>query len=68
MIITASGGAFRDWPLERLAGATVAEASCHPNWDMGQRITIDSASMFNKALEMIETREFFGVARPGSRF
>ncbi len=61
IVITASGGAFRDWPLERLAGATLAEASSHPNWDMGQRITIDSASMFNKALELIETREFFGV-------
>jgi 1-deoxy-D-xylulose-5-phosphate reductoisomerase len=61
IIITASGGAFRDWPLERLAAATLAEASNHPNWDMGQRITIDSASMFNKALEVIETREFFGV-------
>jgi 1-deoxy-D-xylulose-5-phosphate reductoisomerase len=61
IVITASGGAFRDWPLERLAAATLAEASSHPNWDMGQRITIDSASMFNKALELIETREFFGV-------
>uniref|UniRef100_UPI0026356116 1-deoxy-D-xylulose-5-phosphate reductoisomerase n=1 Tax=uncultured Lentibacter sp. TaxID=1659309 RepID=UPI0026356116 len=61
VIITASGGAFRDWPLERLAGATVAEASTHPNWSMGQRITIDSASMFNKALELIETREYFGI-------
>lgn len=59
--ITASGGAFRDWPLERLARATVAEASCHPNWSMGQRITIDSASMFNKALEVIEAHEFFGL-------
>ncbi|UXU74638.1 MULTISPECIES: 1-deoxy-D-xylulose-5-phosphate reductoisomerase [unclassified Paracoccus (in: a-proteobacteria)] len=59
--ITASGGAFRDWPLERLASATVAQASCHPNWDMGQRITIDSASMFNKALEIIEAHEFFGL-------
>ncbi|MTH80070.1 1-deoxy-D-xylulose-5-phosphate reductoisomerase [Paracoccus aestuariivivens] len=59
--ITASGGAFRDWPLERLVRATVAEASCHPNWAMGQRITIDSASMFNKALEIIETHEFFGI-------
>ena len=59
--ITASGGAFRDWPLERLAKATVAEASCHPNWNMGQRITIDSASMFNKALEVIEAHEFFGL-------
>lgn len=61
VIITASGGAFRDWPLERLAHATVADASSHPNWAMGQRITIDSASMFNKALELIETREFFGI-------
>lgn len=59
--ITASGGAFRDWPVERLATATVAEASTHPNWAMGQRITIDSASMFNKALELIETREYFGI-------
>lgn len=62
VIITASGGAFRDWPLERLAQATVAEASNHPNWAMGQRITIDSASMFNKALELIETKEYFGIA------
>ena len=61
VIITASGGAFRDWPLEKLANATCAEASSHPNWDMGQRITIDSASMFNKALELIETKEYFGV-------
>ncbi|MEL6571009.1 MAG: 1-deoxy-D-xylulose-5-phosphate reductoisomerase [Pseudomonadota bacterium] len=61
IIITASGGAFRDWPLEKLADATLAEASSHPNWDMGQRITIDSASMFNKAMELIETKEFFGV-------
>ena len=62
VIITASGGAFRDWPLERIATASVAEASSHPNWAMGQRITIDSASMFNKALEVIETKEFFGFA------
>lgn len=61
IILTASGGALRDWPLEALARATVAEALAHPNWAMGQRITIDSASMFNKALEVIETREFFGV-------
>lgn len=62
IIITASGGAFRDWPAERLERATLAEASNHPNWAMGQRITIDSASMFNKALEVIETKEFFGIA------
>jgi 1-deoxy-D-xylulose-5-phosphate reductoisomerase len=61
IIITASGGAFRDWPLADLAEATLDQASSHPNWDMGQRITIDSASMFNKAMEVIETREFFGV-------
>lgn len=62
IILTASGGALRDWPLEQLARATVQAALAHPNWAMGQRITIDSASMFNKALEVIETREFFGVA------
>ncbi len=61
IILTASGGALRDWPLEALARATVTEALAHPNWAMGQRITIDSASMFNKALEVIETREYFGV-------
>ena len=61
LIITASGGAFRDWPVEHLAQATLAQASSHPNWAMGQRITIDSASMFNKGLELIETKEFFGV-------
>jgi 1-deoxy-D-xylulose-5-phosphate reductoisomerase len=62
IILTASGGALRDWPLEALCNATVKEAMAHPNWAMGQRITIDSASMFNKALEVIETREYFGVA------
>ncbi|MCB1311101.1 MAG: 1-deoxy-D-xylulose-5-phosphate reductoisomerase [Sedimentitalea sp.] len=61
VILTASGGAFRDWPLSALQTASLAEASSHPNWDMGQRITIDSASMFNKALELIETKEYFGV-------
>ncbi|TVS02883.1 MAG: 1-deoxy-D-xylulose-5-phosphate reductoisomerase [Rhodobacteraceae bacterium] len=60
VIITASGGPFRDWPLERLEQATLAEAQTHPNWSMGQRITIDSATLFNKALELIETREYFG--------
>ncbi|QLQ18511.1 MAG: 1-deoxy-D-xylulose-5-phosphate reductoisomerase [Exiguobacterium profundum] len=60
--VTASGGALRDWPLDRLERATVQDALAHPNWAMGQRITIDSASMFNKALELIETREFFGIA------
>ncbi len=64
VIITASGGAFRDWPLERLSHATPEQASSHPNWVMGQRITVDSASMFNKAMELIETHEFFGI-EPG---
>lgn len=62
IVITASGGPFRDWSLERMESVTVAEASRHPNWRMGQRITIDSASLFNKALELIETHEFFGIA------
>ncbi|WP_457645473.1 1-deoxy-D-xylulose-5-phosphate reductoisomerase [Profundibacter sp.] len=61
IIITASGGAFRDWPLEKLATASLKQAQTHPNWDMGQRITIDSASMFNKALEVIETNEYFDI-------
>lgn len=61
IILTASGGALRDWPLTALAAATITDALAHPNWAMGQRITIDSASMFNKALEIIETREYFGI-------
>lgn len=62
VIITASGGPFRDWSLEQLERATLAQALKHPSWDMGARITIDSASMFNKALELIETHEYFGFA------
>ena len=61
IIITASGGPFREWPAERLALATPDEAAAHPNWSMGRRISVDSASLFNKALEIIETREYFGV-------
>ena len=61
IIITASGGAFRDWPEADLAYATPEQAQTHPNWSMGKRVTIDSASMFNKAMELIETKEFFGV-------
>jgi len=61
IVITASGGAFRDWPLEDLAAATPEQAATHPNWAMGQRITIDSASMFNKSLELIETKEYYGI-------
>jgi 1-deoxy-D-xylulose-5-phosphate reductoisomerase len=61
VIITASGGPFRTWSAQQLETATLAQAGKHPSWDMGQRITIDSASMFNKALELIETKEFFGL-------
>ncbi len=62
LILTASGGPFRDWPLERLHQATPEQALAHPNWEMGDMISVDSASMFNKALEMIEARELFQVA------
>ena len=61
IIITASGGAFRNRSIEELRNVTPYEASKHPNWDMGQRITIDSASLFNKALEIIEAKEFFNL-------
>ena len=61
VVITASGGPFRSWTKPQLEAATLAQAQVHPSWSMGQRITIDSASMFNKALELVETREFFGL-------
>lgn len=60
MLITASGGAFRDWPLEKLKDATLEDALQHPNWSMGQKITIDSASMMNKLFELLEARWLFG--------
>jgi len=62
MIITASGGAFREWPLEKIKNATLADALKHPNWAMGQKITIDSASMMNKMFELLEARWLFGDA------
>jgi len=61
IIITASGGPFRTWTAARMARASVAQAVAHPNWSMGRRISIDSASLFNKAMEIIETKEYFGV-------
>ncbi|MCH8168514.1 MAG: 1-deoxy-D-xylulose-5-phosphate reductoisomerase [Proteobacteria bacterium] len=61
LILTASGGPFRDRSRAEMAGVTVAQAVAHPNWSMGDRISIDSATMFNKALEMIEARHLFGV-------
>lgn len=60
MVITASGGAFRDWPLDKLSAATLEDALKHPNWSMGQKITIDSASMVNKLFELLEARWLFG--------
>ncbi|MEM0944968.1 MAG: 1-deoxy-D-xylulose-5-phosphate reductoisomerase [Pseudomonadota bacterium] len=62
LLLTASGGPFRNHTLEQMRAVTVAEAVAHPNWSMGQRISIDSASMFNKALEMIEAWHLFEVA------
>ena len=62
IVLTASGGPFRDWPAERMAFATPEQAKAHPNWDMGVRISIDSATMFNKALEVIEAQALFDVA------
>ncbi|MEN9240388.1 MAG: 1-deoxy-D-xylulose-5-phosphate reductoisomerase, partial [Thermostichales cyanobacterium SZTDM-1c_bins_54] len=61
IILTASGGAFRDWPAERLGEVTVADALKHPNWVMGQKITIDSATLMNKGLEVIEAHWLFGL-------
>jgi len=60
MIITASGGAFRDWDINKLKNATLADTQKHPNWSMGQKITIDSASMVNKMFELLEARWLFG--------
>lgn len=59
LIITASGGAFRDWSREELAHATVEQALKHPNWSMGSKITIDSATMMNKGFEVIEAHWLF---------
>lgn len=61
IILTASGGAFRDLPVEKLPQVTVADALKHPNWSMGRKITIDSATLMNKGLEVIEAHYLFGV-------
>ena len=63
--LTASGGPFRTWSREEIAGATVEQALNHPNWSMGSKITIDSATMMNKGLEIIEARWLFGT--PGEK-
>jgi 1-deoxy-D-xylulose-5-phosphate reductoisomerase len=62
IILTASGGPFKGRTMDQLEKVTPAEALCHPNWDMGPKITIDSATMMNKGLEVIEARWLFGVS------
>ena len=61
MILTASGGPFRHWSLAQMAKATPAQALAHPTWDMGMKISIDSATMMNKGLEMVEAAYLFGM-------
>jgi 1-deoxy-D-xylulose-5-phosphate reductoisomerase len=61
IILTASGGPFRTWPLEAMRAATLDQALRHPNWSMGQKVTIDSATMMNKGLELIEAHHLFGL-------
>ena len=61
MTLTASGGPFRAWDAERIRRATVAEALAHPNWAMGAKVTIDSASLMNKGLELIEAHHLFAM-------
>ena len=62
LILTASGGAFRDWPRKKLAEARLSDALKHPVWDMGSKVTIDSATLMNKALEIVEAQRLFRVA------
>lgn len=61
LILTASGGPFRTWTREQMCRATLEDALAHPTWTMGRHITIDSATMFNKAMEMIEAQQLFSV-------
>ncbi|KAL6524462.1 hypothetical protein OROHE_016133 [Orobanche hederae] len=61
IILTASGGAFRDLPVDKLKDVKVADALKHPNWNMGKKITVDSATLFNKGLEVIEAHYLFGA-------
>jgi len=62
LLLTASGGPFRGWSAERLGSVTVADALAHPTWSMGPKITIDSSTLMNKGLEVIEAHELFGIA------
>src|SRR5690606_4351858 len=60
--LTASGGPFRGWDRARLAGVTPAQAVAHPKWSMGPKISVDSATLMNKGLELIEAHHLFGLA------
>lgn len=62
IVLTGSGGPFRDWPHEAMRAVTPAQAVAHPNWSMGAKISVDSATMFNKGLELIEAARLFPVA------
>lgn len=62
MVLTASGGPFRDWTWEQMQSATPEQAVAHPNWDMGRKISVDSATMMNKGLELIEAAYLFGMS------
>ena len=61
LVLTASGGPFRTWSAERMASAAPQEAVAHPNWSMGAKISVDSATMMNKGLELIEAHHLFGL-------
>jgi 1-deoxy-D-xylulose-5-phosphate reductoisomerase len=61
IILTASGGPFREWSMEQMKTATPAQAIAHPNWSMGAKISVDSATMMNKALEVIEAHHLFAL-------
>ena len=65
LILTGSGGPFRNWSMADMAGVTPAQAVAHPNWDMGAKISVDSATMMNKGLELIEATLLFGL--PGAK-
>jgi len=68
VLLTASGGPFRELPKEKFAGVTVEDALRHPTWKMGAKITIDSATLMNKGLEVIEARWLFDLAPDPDRF
>jgi len=65
LVLTASGGPFRTWPIEAIRAATPAQALKHPNWSMGPKVTIDSATLMNKGLELIEAHHLFGMESAG---